>query len=207
MAALLLPIASVIYCTRAAALLGCFQKAKKDALCPKGLAAQGQVITEGIGGSSRVCPSHLDLPRAKVEGFKEAQGNDLVNGCMTQLLPCGAGCFVSLILLFIACGESLGLGGGCWGLICTAASPRVIGMRNAVSFPLPFLGQENPCGTSPWLLVELLLPWSIFWGWAVELKSVSRKHKRVGVGHQPTYATGMWGDEWPLHEDQRQLHH
>lgn len=97
----------VLFMAQAAASLGCFQRVGRDALCSEGLTAQGQGIAEGIGRSrgSRVCPSCLDLPLAKVEGFKEAQGDDLVNGCMTQLLPCGVGCFVSLISLFMPVGN------------------------------------------------------------------------------------------------------
>lgn len=54
----------VLFMSQAGALLGRFQRVEKDALCSEGLAAQGQGIAESIGGSrsSRVCPSHLDLP-------------------------------------------------------------------------------------------------------------------------------------------------
>lgn len=49
--------------------------------------AEGQGIAGSIGGNrgsgSAVCPSHLDLAPAKVKHFKEAQGDDLVNGCVT----------------------------------------------------------------------------------------------------------------------------
>lgn len=48
----------------------------------------------------------------KVKGFKEPQGNDLVNGCVTQLLPCAVGCFVSLILLFMPVENHRG-----WGVV------------------------------------------------------------------------------------------
>lgn len=95
----------VLFMAQAVTLLGHFQRAGKDAFGSKGLTAKGQGIAETVSrsrssNSSVVCPSHLDLPQEKVKDFREAQGDDLVNGCMTQPLPCGVGCFVSLIPLF-----------------------------------------------------------------------------------------------------------
>jgi len=98
----------MLFMAQDAALLGRFQRAEKDALCCEGLTTQGQ----GIAESSRVCRSHLDLLRVKVKDFKEAQADDLVNGCVTQLLPCGTGCCVSLILLFMPVGNHWG-----WGVV------------------------------------------------------------------------------------------
>ena len=40
----------VLFMAQAAAFLGCFQRAEKDALGSEGLAAQGQGIAESIGG-------------------------------------------------------------------------------------------------------------------------------------------------------------
>lgn len=103
---------AVLFMAGVAALLGRFQRAEKDTLGSPGFAAEGQGITGSIGGNrgsgSTVCPSHLDSPPAKVKYFKEAQGDDLVNGCVTQVLPCGVGFFVSLILLFTPVGNHWG---------------------------------------------------------------------------------------------------
>lgn len=41
----------VLFMAQAAASLGCFQRVGSDALCSKGLTAQGQGIAEGMGGS------------------------------------------------------------------------------------------------------------------------------------------------------------
>lgn len=138
------------------------------------------------------CPSHLDLPPAKVKCFKEARGGDLVNGCVTQVLPCGVGFFVSLILLFTPVGNHWG-----WGVVAgvSFAQLRLNCASSAGHWcekccqpgPVPltqlFLGQQSPCGTSLWLLVELLLPWRVFWGGEDE-------HKR-GTS---TCTTGIWRD-------------
>lgn len=101
-------------------------------------------IAGSIGGNrgsgSTVCPSHLDLPPEKVKCFKVAQGDDLVNGCMTQVLPCGVGFFVSLILLFTPVGNHWGwgwlLGSHLHSCISTVQALLVTGVRNAVSLSL-----------------------------------------------------------------------
>lgn len=119
----------------------------------------------GNGGSgSTVCPSHLDLPLAKVKCFKETQGDDLVNGCVTQVLPRGVGFFVSLILLFTPVGNHWG-----WGVVAGVSFAQ-LRLNRASSdshwcekccqpFPVPptrlFLGQQSPCRTWLRLLMEL----------------------------------------------------
>lgn len=153
---------------------------------PRGSQRKGRDCSIGgnRGRGSTICPSHLDLPPAKVKYFKEAQGDDLVNGCMTQVLPCGVGFFVSPILLFTPVGNH-----GGWGVVAGVSFAQLrLNCASSAShwcekccqpFPVPltqlFLGQQSPYGTSLWLLVELLLPCSIFWGWTVELKRVSTR--------------------------------
>lgn len=186
-AALLLPTASVIY-GRGCCFAGPFPEGGEG--CPglPGARSARAGIAGSIGGNrgrgSTVCPSHLDLPPAKVKYFKEAQGDDLVNGCMTQVLPCGVGFFVSPILLFTPVGNH-----GGWGVVAgvsfaqlrlnCASSASHWCEKGCQPFPVPltqlFLGQQSPYGTSLWLLVELLLPCSIFWGWTVDLKTVSTR--------------------------------
>lgn len=105
MAAPLLPVASVIYGT-GCCFAGLLPESGERCSLLQGAHSTRAGDSRGHGREQgQQGPSHLDLPLAKVEGFKEAQGDDLVNGCMIQLLPCGVGCFVSLISLFMPVGN------------------------------------------------------------------------------------------------------
>lgn len=142
-AALLLPTASVIY-GRGGCFAGPFPEGGEG--CPglPGARSRRAGIAGSIDGNrgsgSTVWPSHLDLPPEKVKCFKVAQGDDLVNGCVTQVLPCGVGFFVSLILLFTPVGNHWGwgwlLGSHLHSCISTVQALLVTGVRNAVSLSL-----------------------------------------------------------------------
>lgn len=63
-----------------------------------------------------VCPSYLDSPRMK-RVLKRRRADDILNGCVTQLVPCGIGCFVPLVLLFMPVGNHWDW----WGVVAGVA--------------------------------------------------------------------------------------